>query len=131
VSAIAIRSKRQRTVIAVSTAIGLLLVIPYLIWCAWLSLGATEGDVPSVSSLALPAGSAISTDMSCGSGGCWSIFTVTPGAGSSPGELTNYLETTFDGRVPGSFWDPRTINLKAEVDGNSVVVTASYWITYD
>lgn len=126
-----IRSKRPGTVIAVSMAIGVVLVIPYLIWCAWLSLGATEGDVPSVSSLNLPAGSAISTNMSCGSGGCWSIFTVTPVEGSSPGDLTNYLETTFEGRVPGSFWDPRTINFEAEIDGNSVVVTASYWITYD
>jgi hypothetical protein len=127
----AIRSKRQQNVSAILIAIGVVLVIPYLIWCARLGLGATEGDVPSASSLALPKGSATSTDMSCGSGGCWSIFTVLPGAGSSPSELRDYLETTFDGRVPGTFWDPRTITFQAEVDGKSVVVTASYWITYD
>ncbi|TFC87762.1 hypothetical protein [Cryobacterium sp. TMT4-31] len=127
----AIRSKRHRSIIAVWVAIGMALIIPYLIWCAWLSLLSTEGDVPAASSLAFPEGAAIAADKSCGSGGCWSTFTVRPGEDSSTTELTSYLETTYDGQVSGSFWDPRTINFTTEIAGNTVVVTASYWITYD
>jgi hypothetical protein len=127
----AIHSKRHRSSIAVSVAIGVVLVIPYLIWCAWLSLLATEGDVPAASALAFPEGASISTDKSCGSGGCWSMFTVRPGDDSSTAELTSYLETTYDGQVSGSFWDPRTINFTTEIAENAVVVIASYWITYD
>lgn len=127
----AVRSKRHRTVIAVSVAIGVALVISYLIWCALLSLYATEGDVPSASFLDFPEGAAITTDKSCGSGGCWSTFTVRPGEDSSTTELTSYLETTYDGHVSGSVWDPRTVNFTTEIVGHTVVVTASYWITYD
>jgi hypothetical protein len=126
-----VRSRRHRTIIAVSVAIGVVLVISYLIWCAWLRLLATEGDVPSVSSLAFPEGASVTKDESCGSGGCWSTFTARPGKDSSTTELTSYLETTYGGHVLGSFWDPRTINLSTEIAGNTVVVTASCWITYD
>jgi hypothetical protein len=96
-----------------------------------LSVLATEGDIPPASSLAFPEGTAISEDMRCASGGCWSIFTVRPDEESTPSQLASYLETTFSGHVMGSFWDPRTINFKTEVNANSVVVTASYWNTYD
>ena len=125
------RSKRYRVIIVVLAAIGAVLLSPYLIWCAWLSLLATEGDVPAASSLAFPEGAAITTDKSCASGGCWLTLTVRPGEGSSTAALTHYLETTYGGHILGSFWDPRTINFTTEIDGDTVIVTASYWIAHD
>jgi hypothetical protein len=93
-----------------------------------LAIGSTEGDVPPASALPLPGDAQIvGTDEGCGSGGCWAIFTVRPAKGSSPQEISRYFDSTLDGHVAGSVFDPRTVNLSTAVQGNVVVVTASYW----
>jgi hypothetical protein len=108
------------------------LALAYLAWFAVLCMGSEEGDIPSASSMRFPHGTAtLSAEKGCGSGGCWSVFTVRPAASSSAAELENYLATTYDGRVPGSLFDPRTINFMTAVAGRDVVVTASYWASYE
>jgi hypothetical protein len=108
------------------------LALAYLAWFAVLCMGSEEGDIPSASSMRFPDGTAtLSAEKECGSGGCWSVFTVRPAAGSSAAELKDYLAATFEGRVPGSLSDPRTINFMTATSGRDEVVTASYWASYE
>ncbi len=52
---------------------------------ALLFAGATEGDVPTSSSIPLPAGSrVVDEDEQCASGGCWSLVSVQPPSGDEP-----------------------------------------------
>jgi hypothetical protein len=108
------------------------LTLGYLAWFGLLCMGSTEGDTPAASSFDLPAGATVlAAEEECGSGGCWSTFTVRPGSDTSAADLARRLETTFDGRIPGTFTDPRTVNFMTATEGANVVITASYWITYD
>ena len=95
---------------------------------ALLFMGATEGDVPTSSSIPLPAGSrVVHEDEECASGGCWSLVSVQPPSGMSPTELSTTLGTEPFARLPGSLWDPRVINLTSEVQGDLLVIQADYW----
>lgn len=108
------------------------LALAYLGWFALLTIGSEEGDIPPASSLGLPEGATVVAEAKdCGSGGCWSTLTVRPAGGSSSAELKDYLDTTFNGRVPGNFVDPRTVNFMAVAGELSVVITASYWTSYE
>jgi hypothetical protein len=120
------RFPQHRLVLYVATLVGCL-ALAYLAWFGLLISGSEEGDIPSASSISFPEGSAIvSAEKECGSGGCWAVFTVRPADGSTSAELESYLSTTFNGRVPGSFLDPRTINFKTAPGDGKVIVTASY-----
>lgn len=104
----------------------------YFAWFGLLCMGSTEGDTPAASSLALPDGATVlSTDQECGSGGCWSIFTVRPGSDTTADEFDRYLTTAFEGRIPGTFTDPRTVIFVTSTQGLLVVITASYRATYN
>lgn len=95
---------------------------------ALLFAGATEGDVPTSSSIPLPAGSkVVHEDKECASGGCWSVVSVQPPTGVSPSELSTALGTEPLARRPGTLWDPRVVNLTSEVQGELLVVRADYW----
>jgi hypothetical protein len=103
----------------------------YLAWFGLLCMGSTEGDTPAASSLSLPDDATVlTTDEECGSGGCWSIFTVRPSPDATADELARHLTAAFEGRIPGTFADPRTINIKTDTQGPVLVITASYWATY-
>jgi hypothetical protein len=122
----------RRSVLWFVVGVVAFLSLAYLVWFALLNLGSEEGDVPSASSMRFPEGATVvSTEKECGSGGCWSTFTVRPAAGTSAAALETYLATTFDGRVPGSFADPTTIGFMTVDEGDELVVTASYWATYE
>jgi hypothetical protein len=114
-------------VCSVLIVVGLVAVL-YLLRVGVLYAFSTEGDVPAAESMAFPDGATVvRTDKVCGSGGCSSIFTVRPGEKSSAEELAKYLDTTFDGQIPGTFFDPRPISFMSEIQGNLVVVTADVW----
>jgi len=126
----AVRSK-QRLFVALAVGAVVILGLAYLAWFTLLNLGSEEGDVPSASSMQFPDGTAIvRAEKECGSGGCWSTFTVRPADGSTPADFEGYLAKQFDGEVPGTFFDPRAINYLTAVTGSQVVVTASYWSSY-
>jgi len=104
----------------------------YFAWFGLLCMGSTEGDTPAASSLTLPDGAAVlTTDKECGSGGCWSIVTVRPGSDTTADEFARHLTNTFEGRMTGTFTDPRTVNFMTTTEGPFVVITASYWATYN
>lgn len=106
--------------------------VGYLAWFGLLCMGSTEGDTPSASSLRLPVGATVlTTDEECGSGGCWSILTMRPSSDSTADEFARQLTATFEGRIPGTFTDPRTVNFKTATQGRDLMITASYWATYD
>ena len=105
-----------------------ILALGYLVWFAFLNRGSTEGDIPEAAAMRFPAGTdVVNVEEGCGSGGCWSVFTLRPAPESSGADLVSYLEITFGGQVPGTFFDPRTLGFTADTSGNSVVVSASYW----
>ncbi|WP_404561366.1 hypothetical protein [Curtobacterium sp. AB7] len=93
-----------------------------------LSVFATEGDVPPAASVSLPAGSElIAEEKECASGGCWAVLSVRPPNGTSPEDLATSLGMTPQARQRGTLWDPRTVNLSAEVDGELLIIRADYW----
>ena len=123
---------RRRPILRYGLGIVGFLALAYLAWFAVLSLGSEEGDIPAASAMRFPDGATVlSAEKDCGSGGCWSTFTVRPETGSSAVELQTHLTAAFDGEVPGSFFDPRTINFMTVVAEGDVVVTASYWASYE
>lgn len=105
------------------------LVVLYLCRVLFLSMMASEGDVPSAADLHLPYGSQIVHDeKGCGSGGCWATYMVEPPAGMTPGELERQLGSSQDEvRIPGSFWDPREIGFRTSVVGDLLRVNTDYW----
>ncbi|WP_209559509.1 hypothetical protein [Frigoribacterium sp. PvP032] len=89
---------------------------------------ATEGDVPDASSMDLPAGSSVTaSETSCGSGGCWTMFTVLPPDGTTPAELARQIEDEHGDGIPGDLLDPRTIFVSAEARASDVAVRGSFW----
>ena len=89
---------------------------------------ATEGDVPDVSSMDLPVGSSVTaSETSCGSGGCWTVFTVRPPDGTTPAELARQIEDEHGDAIPGDLLDPRTILVSTEVGASDVAVRCSFW----
>jgi hypothetical protein len=117
-------------IVLATVAAGVLLLLAGLVLVRYLFLGigASEGDVPDASSMQLPAGSAVTaSETSCGSGGCWTVFTVRPPDGTTPAELTRRIEDEHGDGIPGDLLDPRTIQVSAEVAGADVAVRGSYW----
>ncbi|MHC2998799.1 hypothetical protein [Microbacterium sp. HJ5] len=105
---------------------GVLLV--YLLWIGWLSTMATEGDVPPVSSIPLPAGSeVIGEELSCSSGGCTAVIEVLPPDGMSPAELAAALGAAPRLEIPGNLLDPRTINVRASAGEETLTLLADYF----
>jgi hypothetical protein len=96
---------------------------------ALLFVGATEGDTPPASSIQLPPGTEIQSEMKdCSSGGCWALFTVRPPDGRSPDDLAVYLGLTPQASIPGTLLDPRTIWLRrGATQGDELVIRADYW----
>lgn len=91
----------------------------------------SEADRPAASSIPLPTGSEIiTTDSTCGSGGCSIILDVRPPEGSNPHELTTWLQATTGGHLPGNLLDPRTINLTTTEHEHSVEVNARFASTW-
>lgn len=94
----------------------------------WLSVMATEGDVPPASSVPLPEGAEILDDsVGCGSGGCSVTFTVRPPAGQSPQALAEEMGATPQMSIPGTFWDPRTVWVSARPAGSVLNLVVDYW----
>ena len=125
------RTKQTRVVKRIAVAVAVI-GLGYFAWFGLLCMGSTEGDTPAASSLTLPDGATVlTTDKECGSGGCWSIFTVRPGPDITADEFARHLTNSFEGRLPGTFTDPRTVNFMTATGGSFVVITASYWATYD
>jgi len=126
-----VRSSRFRVIRGLVVLAGVLGFL-YLAHIAILDMTSTEGDVPPASRMGFPDDAdVVNTEKTCGSGGCTSVFTVRPGATSSPDGLAVYLSLAFDGGVPGSFFDPRTAYFETETRGTVVVVSANYWHSYE
>jgi len=125
------RSTRRRRAIWTALIIaGVLLALFYGGRVAWLSMMATEGDVPPASALPLPEGAEILGDsVGCGSGGCSVTFTVRPPAGQSPEALAEEMGATPQMSVPGTFWDPRTVWVSARPAGSVLNLIVDYWST--
>jgi hypothetical protein len=52
---------------------------------------------------------------------------VRPPDGTTPEDLKKELGTTPQSRLPGSFWDPRTISLISKIEGPLLVIKADYF----
>lgn len=114
--------------IGVAALVGVALFGLYLARLFVLHTFASEGDVPSSSSIALPTGAEISSESrDCASGGCWITLEVQPPSGQTPHELAAQLGLTPDAERPGNFWDPRTIWLSAEPGVSVLEIRADYW----
>lgn len=97
---------------------------------AWLSMMATEGDVPPASAVPLPEGAEILGESTgCGSGGCSVTFTVRPPDGMTPEALAEQVGATPQLSVPGTFWDPRTVWVSARPAGSVLNLVVDYWST--
>ncbi|MGV8858597.1 hypothetical protein [Rhodoglobus sp.] len=102
-------------------------VIVYLLRLTYLTVAVSEWEVPPTSSIPLPQGSEIvAVDEKCASGGCWSLVSVRPPEGMTPGELSNELGTSPREYISGSFWNPLTIELSSETQGPLLIVTAGF-----
>lgn len=123
------RSRRRRFV-AVAGSVALTLALLYLVGFVFLSIGATEGNVPPTSAIRLPAGSEIvSEDKACASGGCWTSLEVRPPQGVTPDELAIELGATPQARIPGTFLNPLTVWLWAEPREGLLILKVDYWST--
>ncbi|MFJ4253801.1 hypothetical protein [Microbacterium sp. NPDC090003] len=109
------------------------LVIAALIYAgrvAWLSMMATEGDVPPASALPLPDDAEIlGENIGCGSGGCSITFTVRPPADQTPEALAEEMGATPQLAIPGNFFDPRTVWVSARPAGATLNLVVDYWST--
>lgn len=124
--------KRRRGLVITGIVVVAVLAALYLLRLGALAVFATEGDVPAVSSLPLPEGSeVVARSEECASGGCWILVSVLPPEGTTPEELAREIGATPQVRVPGTFWDPRTVSLRAEVQGTLLVVQADLWSQED
>ncbi|WZH36308.1 MAG: hypothetical protein PIR02_16295 [Microbacterium enclense] len=102
--------------------------LAYGLFVGYLFVMAEEGDHPSASRVSLPAGARVlSEDVSCGSGGCATQLIVLPPAGMTPEELANAMGATPQLRVPGSFFDPRTVNVMAWPKQGTLGLTLDYF----
>jgi hypothetical protein len=120
---------RKRLFLIVALVVIAVLALLYAARVAILFIDATEGDdVPPLSSIPLPTGSEVTqVSTGCGSGGCWTLVTVRPPDGTTPEDLKKELGTTPQSRLPGSFWDPRTISLTSKIEGPLLVIKADYF----
>ena len=123
-------AKRRRGVWAVSVTTVVLLVLFYGGRVAWLSMMATEGDVPPASAVPIPEGAEILGDsVGCASGGCSVTLTVRPAYGQSPEDLAEEMGATPQLSVPGTLWDPRTVRVSAWPAGSVLNLVVDYWST--
>ena len=121
------RSRKRLYLIGALVIVAVLAVL-YAARVALLLIGAGEGDAPSVSSVPLPAGSEVTqVSTECGSGGCSTLISVRPPDGTTPEDLKSELGTTPQSRIPGSFWDPRTISLTSKREGPYLLIRANYF----
>lgn len=120
--------RRRRTLWVLFVTVLVVLVLFYTGRVAWLSMMATEGDVPPASAVPLPEGAEIlGGSVGCGSGGCSATFTVRPANGQSPGALAEEIGATPQLSIPGTFWDPRTVWVSARPAGSVLLLVADYW----
>ncbi len=123
-------AKRRRVMWTALIVAAALLAVFYGGRVAWLTMMATEGDVPPASSVPLPEGAEILGDsIGCGSGGCSVTFTVRPPSGQSPQALAEEMGATPQVSIPGTFWDPRTVWVSARPAGNVLNLVVDYWST--
>ena len=122
--------KRRRAMRRALIITAVLLALFYGGRVAWLTMMATEGDVPPASSVPLPDGAEVLGDSKdCASGGCWVTFTVRPPEGQSPEALAEEMGATPQMSVPGTFWDPRTVWVSARPAGSVLNLVVDYWST--
>lgn len=121
--------QRQRRSVIVAAAILFAVIAAFAVRFIGLAVFATEGDVPAASSLHFPDGSVVEHEgIECASGGCWATVSVRPPEGMTPDELSRELGTTPQSHIPGTLWDPRTVNLSSESRGRLLIVRADYWM---
>lgn len=115
--------------IAVAAAAGTgLFAIAYSAWALFLLSGATEGAVPDISRIGLPAQvDIVDETRECASGGCWVTITVRPPAGQSAEELASEIGASPQLELPGSIFDPRTVWVWAEPVAGDLALRADYW----
>ncbi|SKA97640.1 hypothetical protein SAMN06295879_2410 [Agreia bicolorata] len=119
---------RKRLYLRGALVIVAVLAMLYAARVGLLFIGASEGDAPPVSSVPLPTGTEVTqVSTECASGGCWTLISVRPPDGTTPEDLKSELGTTPQSRLPGSFWDPRTVSLTSETKGRSLVIKADYF----
>ncbi|WP_406245510.1 hypothetical protein ACI7YT_10670 [Microbacterium sp. M] len=117
--------------VAVAVAVVATVIVLSLLYAGrllWLSVGATEGDIPPASAVPLPAGSEILGETSdCASGGCWTNVTIRPPEGQSAEALAEELGATPQLEIPGDFWDPRSVWVSARPTGSVLVLILDYY----
>ncbi|WP_206446641.1 hypothetical protein [Agrococcus sp. KRD186] len=118
----------RRRIIVVAASIVLALALLYLVRLTALEIGKTEGDLPPVSALQLPMGSAVlSEQRACASGGCWLEIRVRPPEGMTPTSLAEAIGATPGGGHPGTWWDPRSISFYGEPADDALEIQLDYW----
>lgn len=124
----AVRRAIWSAVVLVAVIVIGVLALIYAGRVLWLTMMATEGDVPPASALALSEGAEVIGESSdCASGGCWALITVQPAEGQATAELAEEMGATPQLTIPGSFLDPRTIWVSARPIGSVLTLTADYW----
>lgn len=117
-----------RRTVRIVILVVVVLALFYAARAAWLFAGATEGDVPAVSAVPLPAGTEIlSESRDCASGGCWVMIEVRPPSGQSPKDLAADMGATPQLEVTGNVIDPRTIWVWAEPGNSVLTLQADYF----
>lgn len=119
---------KRRTVAWAVCVSALVVALLYGGRVAWLSMMATEGDIPASSSVPLPSGATIvSEERSCASGGCWAVLQVEPPDGQSAEDLATTLGATPQLQIAGNLFDPRTINVWGEPNGRMLELRVDYF----
>jgi hypothetical protein len=119
---------RKRLYLIVALVVVAVLALLYAARVGLLLIGASEWDAPPASAVPLPAGAEVTqVSTECASGGCWTLISVRPPEGTTPEDLKSDLGTTPQSRLPGSFWDPRTISLTSKIEGPFLVIKADYF----
>lgn len=117
-----------RKVVVIATILLVVGALFYMVRLGWLSMMATEGDVPSISSVPLPEGTEVLGETKdCASGGCWANVTLRPPAGQSAVELAEQIGATSQLAIPGNLLDPRTVWVSAKPAGGMLLLTMDYW----
>lgn len=127
VSPVLKRRIRNVFLLLVAAVLGL-----WLLCFAYLWLLGDEGSLPSTSRMPeLPPGaSVVRQGHSCGSGGCWRTFTVSPAQGQSPKELADELRLAKEVVKPPTLFDPGFVYLGSTPRDSTLIVYFGYRAKY-
>ena len=121
-------SGARRGYLVAGVVFAALIALVYVVWAAFLALGAGEGSIPPESRVPeVPTGARIASESKqCGSGGCWRELSLQPAAGQSADDLAAQMGLTHEIRHWWRPLDPHTVRVGSQAEGERLSVYVQY-----